>query len=152
MVVSPHFLVELFFLSSSLLFIKNREFSKEKEKAESRGDFQRLRQKKQMEEDLEGYMDWLTMAEEMGHVHSIQDGQKGLNVDVGKHKGDPVVMGLLKSTIFPLQQVLDGKEYYNSFKETEQQWRKSLWKIVQCKKKPEKFVLFFPKLYTFKKK
>ena len=109
MVVSPHFLVELFFLSSSLLFIKNREFSKEKEKAESRGDFQRLRQKKQMEEDLEGYMDWLTMAEEMGHVHSIQDGQKGLNVDVGKHKGDPVVMGLLKSTIFPLQQVLDGK-------------------------------------------
>ena len=152
MVVSPHFLVELFFLSSSLLFIKNREFSKEKEKAESRGDFQRLRQKKQMEEDLEGYMDWLTMAEEMGHVHSIQDGQKGLNVDVGKHKGDPVVMGLLKSTIFPLQQVLDGKEYYNSFKETEQQWRKSLWKIVQCKKKPEKFALFSPKLYTFKKK
>ena len=92
-----------------MLFIKYREFSKEKEKAESRGDFQKARQEKQMAEDLEGYMDWLTMSEEMGHFHSIQDGQKGLNVDVGKHKGDPVVMGLLKSTIFPLQQVLDGK-------------------------------------------
>ena len=106
--MSLSLLVDGFF---SLLLFQYREFSKEKEKAESRGDFQRLRQKKQMEEDLEGYMDWLTQADEMGHVHSIQDGQKGLNVDVGKHKGDPVVMGLLKSTIFPLQQVLDGKDH-----------------------------------------
>ena len=30
-----------------------REFSKEKEKAQSRGDFQRLRAKQQMEEDLQ---------------------------------------------------------------------------------------------------
>ena len=30
---------------------ENREFSKEREKAQSRGDFQKLRQKKQMEED-----------------------------------------------------------------------------------------------------
>ena len=28
--------------------------------------------------------------------------------NVGKAKGDPVVMGLLKSTMFPLQQVLEG--------------------------------------------
>ena len=42
---------------------ENREFSKEREKAQSRGDFQKLRQKKQMEEDLEGYMDWLCQAE-----------------------------------------------------------------------------------------
>ena len=27
----------------------------------------------------------------------------------GKNKGDPVVMGLLKSTMFPLQQVLEGE-------------------------------------------
>lgn len=84
-----------------------REFSKEREKAQSRGDFQKLRQKKQMEEDLEGYMDWLTQAEDL---ETVQQGEGGasLKVDVGKHKGDPVVMGLLKSTMFPLQQVLEG--------------------------------------------
>ena len=86
-----------------------REFSKEKEKAESRGDFQKLRQKKQMEEDLQGYMDWLTLADELETVRQ-GDGGTSLKVDVGKHKGDPVVMGLLKSTMFPLQQVLEGKQ------------------------------------------
>ena len=29
---------------------------------------------------------------------------------IGKNKGDPVVMGLLKSTMFPLQQVLEGED------------------------------------------
>ena len=86
----------------------NREFSKEREKAQSRGDFQKLRQKKQMEEDLEGYMDWLTQAEllEGPNVGLAKDdqGANSLKVDVGKAKGDPVVMGLLKSTMFPLQQ------------------------------------------------
>ena len=32
-----------------------------------------------------------------------------LRVTIGKNKGDPVVMGLLKSTMFPLQQVLEGE-------------------------------------------
>ena len=88
-----------------------REFSKEKEKAESRGDFQKLRQKKQMEEDLEGYMDWLTQAELLEGPNvglgKYAQGENSLKVDVGKAKGDPVVMGLLKSTMFPLQQVLE---------------------------------------------
>ena len=37
-----------------------REFSKEREKAQSRGDFQKLRAKQQMDEDLQGYMDWIS--------------------------------------------------------------------------------------------
>lgn len=40
-----------------------REFSKEREKAKARGDFQKLREKQQLEEDLRGYMDWITQAE-----------------------------------------------------------------------------------------
>ena len=32
-----------------------------------------------------------------------------LRVTIGKNKGDPVVMGLLKSSMFPLQQVLEGE-------------------------------------------
>jgi hypothetical protein len=86
-----------------------REFSKEREKTQSRGDFQKSRLKKQMEDDLEGYMDWLTIAEDMEALALAKDGTS-LKVDVGKHKGDPVVMGLLKSTMFPLQQVLEGRK------------------------------------------
>ena len=40
----------------------NREFSKEREKAKARGDFQKLREKQQIEEDLRGYLDWITQA------------------------------------------------------------------------------------------
>ena len=98
-----------YFLDMTILC---REFSKEREKAQSRGDFQKLRQKKQMEEDLEGYMDWLCQAELLDgpNVGLSKDaqGENSLKVEVGKAKGDPVVMGLLKSTMFPLQQVLEG--------------------------------------------
>jgi len=38
------------------------EFSKEREKAKARGDFKKLREKQQMEEDLKGYLDWITKA------------------------------------------------------------------------------------------
>lgn len=48
-----------------MLFDCAREFSKEREKAKARGDFQKLREKQQMEEDLCGYMDWITQAEDM---------------------------------------------------------------------------------------
>lgn len=40
----------------------NSEFSKEREKAKARGDFQKLREKQQIEEDLRGYLDWITQA------------------------------------------------------------------------------------------
>ena len=49
-----------------LLLLLSREFSKEREKAQARGDFQQARRKIQMEEDLNNYMEWLTTAEEMG--------------------------------------------------------------------------------------
>ena len=46
-------------VSPSLHF---REFSKEREKAKARGDFHKLREKQQIEEDLRGYLDWITQA------------------------------------------------------------------------------------------
>lgn len=42
-----------------------REFSKEREKAKNRGDFQKLREKQQIEDDLRGYLDWITQAEDI---------------------------------------------------------------------------------------
>ena len=42
-----------------------REFSKEREKAVARGELQDAQNKKQMEEDMCGYMDWLIEAEDV---------------------------------------------------------------------------------------
>ena len=105
-----------------------REFSKEREKAQSRGDFRKLKERKQMEEDLEGYMEWLAQAEDLepnGFGTKVQPGggvAHSLKVDVGKAKGDPVVMGLLKSTMFPLQQVLEGRRSHSPSPSAGQGW------------------------------
>lgn len=40
-----------------------REFTKEREKSRSRGEYQKLRERQQMDEDLKGYMEWITQAE-----------------------------------------------------------------------------------------
>lgn len=52
-----YILVILFFVAS------HREFTKEREKARSRGEFQKLRERQQLDEDLHGYMEWITHAE-----------------------------------------------------------------------------------------
>ena len=88
-----------------------------------------------MEEDLKGYLEWIQIAEELNggrKIYTVQSSmggsgggvnsnfagmeaamrsthQQSLKVELGKNKGDPVVMGLLKSTMFPLQQVLEGR-------------------------------------------
>ena len=114
--------ISFIFLLLFLLVPSYREFSKEREKAQSRGDFRKLKERKQMEEDLEGYMEWLAQAEDLEpNGFGGKDGHpagggvaNSLKVDVGKAKGDPVVMGLLKSTMFPLQQVLEGRTVADS--------------------------------------
>lgn len=47
------------------IWLPNREFSKEREKAQARGDFMKLRKKQQIEEDLRGYLEWITAAEDI---------------------------------------------------------------------------------------
>ncbi|XP_056645201.1 voltage-dependent calcium channel type D subunit alpha-1 isoform X9 [Diorhabda sublineata] len=49
---------------------------REREKAKARGDFHKLREKQQLEEDLRGYLDWITQAEDIepeGEDHQNQD-------------------------------------------------------------------------------
>jgi len=95
-----------FFVMNLILGVLSGEFSKEKEKAQSRGDFQRLRAQQQLEEDLQGYLDWLTQAEEMEAQE--QDVANAIKVDLGPNKKNPVMVGLLKSAMVPLQQVVDA--------------------------------------------
>ncbi|XP_072847568.2 voltage-dependent L-type calcium channel subunit alpha-1F isoform X2 [Pogona vitticeps] len=54
-----------FFVLNLVLGVLSGEFSKEREKAKARGDFQKLREKQQMEEDLKGYLDWIMQAEDI---------------------------------------------------------------------------------------
>uniref|UniRef100_A0A8C9SPC2 Voltage-dependent L-type calcium channel subunit alpha n=1 Tax=Scleropages formosus TaxID=113540 RepID=A0A8C9SPC2_SCLFO len=54
-----------FFILNLVLGVLCGEFTKEREKAKSRGEFQKLRERQQLDEDLKGYMDWITHAEIM---------------------------------------------------------------------------------------
>ncbi|XP_076641129.1 ca[2+]-channel protein alpha[[1]] subunit D isoform X4 [Halictus rubicundus] len=54
-----------FFVMNLILGVLSGEFSKEREKAKARGDFHKLREKQQIEEDLRGYLDWITQAEDI---------------------------------------------------------------------------------------
>ncbi|KAL2103740.1 hypothetical protein ACEWY4_000608 [Coilia grayii] len=60
-----------FFIINLVLGVLSGEFSKEREKAVARGELQKAQEKKQMEEDMVGYMDWLIEAEDMD-----EDGNK----------------------------------------------------------------------------
>ncbi|XP_065166003.1 voltage-dependent calcium channel type D subunit alpha-1 isoform X4 [Atheta coriaria] len=61
-----------FFVMNLILGVLSGEFSKEREKAKARGDFQKLREKQQIEEDLRGYLDWITQAEDIEPEHEKQ--------------------------------------------------------------------------------
>uniref|UniRef100_G3TCV8 Voltage-dependent L-type calcium channel subunit alpha n=1 Tax=Loxodonta africana TaxID=9785 RepID=G3TCV8_LOXAF len=65
-----------FFILNLVLGILSGEFTKEREKAKSRGTFQKLREKQQLEEDLRGYMSWITQ----GEVMDVEDLREGLDL------------------------------------------------------------------------
>uniref|UniRef100_A0A8C4L4Z1 Voltage-dependent L-type calcium channel subunit alpha n=1 Tax=Equus asinus asinus TaxID=83772 RepID=A0A8C4L4Z1_EQUAS len=62
-----------FFILNLVLGVLSGEFTKEREKAKSRGTFQKLREKQQLEEDLRGYMSWITQ----GEVMDVEDFREG---------------------------------------------------------------------------
>ena len=49
-----------------------REFSKEREKAASRGEYQKNKQLLQMNQDMKGYLDWITEAEDLDPLKEPQ--------------------------------------------------------------------------------
>jgi len=113
-----------FFVMNLILGVLSGEFSKEKEKAQSRGDFQRLRAQQQMEEDLQGYIDWITQAEEMAETEDLQN---AIKVDLSTAKQNNVVAGLLKSAMLPLQQVVDAKVTEEGARKPRKHIRQTAW-------------------------
>ncbi|XP_024943014.1 muscle calcium channel subunit alpha-1 isoform X2 [Cephus cinctus] len=68
-----------FFVMNLILGVLSGEFSKEREKAKARGDFHKLREKQQIEDDLRGYLDWITQAEDIepdADEPQLQDGKQ----------------------------------------------------------------------------
>lgn len=66
-----------FFVLNLVLGVLSGEFSKEREKARARGLFQKFREKQQLEEDLKGYLDWITQAEDIEPVNEDEDAAGG---------------------------------------------------------------------------
>uniref|UniRef100_A0A2M4CM90 Putative voltage-gated calcium channel alpha 1 subunit n=1 Tax=Anopheles darlingi TaxID=43151 RepID=A0A2M4CM90_ANODA len=66
-----------FFVMNLILGVLSGEFSKERTKAKNRGDFQKLREKQQIEEDLRGYLDWITQAEDIDPDNEASGNQEG---------------------------------------------------------------------------
>uniref|UniRef100_A0A3P8RYE4 Voltage-dependent L-type calcium channel subunit alpha n=1 Tax=Amphiprion percula TaxID=161767 RepID=A0A3P8RYE4_AMPPE len=80
-------LVGSFFVLNLVLGVLSGEFTKEREKAKSRGEFQKLRETQQLDEDLKGYMEWITQAEvidndqeRQGKTQSISSQTSGLGL------------------------------------------------------------------------
>ncbi|XP_022649428.1 muscle calcium channel subunit alpha-1-like isoform X5 [Varroa destructor] len=69
-----------FFVLNLVLGVLSGEFSKEREKAKARGDFHKLREKQQIEEDLRGYLDWITQAEDAEDKDELEDADAVLSV------------------------------------------------------------------------
>ncbi|XP_059394425.1 calcium channel, voltage-dependent, L type, alpha 1D subunit, a isoform X6 [Carassius carassius] len=71
-----------FFVLNLVLGVLSGEFSKEREKAKARGDFQKLREKQQLEEDLKGYLDWITQAEDIDPENEEEDEESKRNPSI----------------------------------------------------------------------
>ncbi|KAL2090513.1 hypothetical protein ACEWY4_012776 [Coilia grayii] len=54
-----------FFILNLVLGVLCGEFTKEREKSSRSGEYQKLRERQQLDEDLKGYMEWITQAEIM---------------------------------------------------------------------------------------
>ncbi|KRX25278.1 Voltage-dependent calcium channel type D subunit alpha-1 [Trichinella nelsoni] len=68
-----------FFVLNLVLGVLSGEFSKEREKARARGLFQKFREKQQLEDDLKGYLDWITQAEDIDLVNEEDEEQEAMD-------------------------------------------------------------------------
>jgi len=75
-----------FFVMNLILGVLSGEFSKEREKAKARGDFIKIREKQQMDEDFKGYMDWIRQAEDIDQEDDDLDEELSIrgNSRIGK--------------------------------------------------------------------
>uniref|UniRef100_A0A4W6EVF4 Voltage-dependent L-type calcium channel subunit alpha n=1 Tax=Lates calcarifer TaxID=8187 RepID=A0A4W6EVF4_LATCA len=104
-----------FFVLNLVLGVLSGEFSKEREKAKARGDFQKLREKQQLEEDLKGYLDWITQAEDIDPDNEDEADEESKRNR--KHLLPLPPVGVVKSNTRTLQSSVPAKR-------TARRWRR----------------------------
>uniref|UniRef100_A0A4W5K459 Voltage-dependent L-type calcium channel subunit alpha n=1 Tax=Hucho hucho TaxID=62062 RepID=A0A4W5K459_9TELE len=89
-------LIGSFFVLNLVLGVLSGEFTKEREKAKSRGEFQKLRETQQLDEDLKGYMEWITQAEVLDNDQEGK-GNKNMNTVTDFRPSSPSSLSLILS-------------------------------------------------------
>lgn len=75
-----------FFVLNLVLGVLSGEFAKEKARAQKSGEFQKFREKQQVEEAYNGYLDWITQAEDIeGDSESEEDEDKKSSRRTSRH-------------------------------------------------------------------
>lgn len=100
---------------SVCIYFGYSEFSKEREKAKARGDFHKLREKQQIEDDLRGYLDWITQAEDIepeADEPKTQDGKC--------ESGHPIISCDISSSDHPLVRLIFTAKQQNEIESTDQ--------------------------------
>ena len=79
-----------------------------------------MREKQQIEDDLRGYLEWITHAEDLDPEEANSDnstgaggksGEGALTIEVGPASGSiasPIVYSLIQSSILPIQHIMEG--------------------------------------------
>nr|XP_032624033.1 voltage-dependent P/Q-type calcium channel subunit alpha-1A isoform X11 [Chelonoidis abingdonii] len=79
----PLIIIGSFFMLNLVLGVLSGEFAKERERVENRRAFLKLRRQQQIERELNGYMEWISKAEEVILAEDETDEEQRLPFDVG---------------------------------------------------------------------
>ncbi|KAK2087477.1 Voltage-dependent P/Q-type calcium channel subunit alpha-1A [Saguinus oedipus] len=72
----PLIIIGSFFMLNLVLGVLSGEFAKERERVENRRAFLKLRRQQQIERELNGYMEWISKAEEVILAEDETDGEQ----------------------------------------------------------------------------
>ncbi|XP_045525614.1 muscle calcium channel subunit alpha-1-like isoform X1 [Pieris brassicae] len=121
-----------FFVMNLILGVLSGEFSKEREKAKNRGDFQKSRERQQFEEDLKGYLNWITVAEELdlendqGQKEQDQENQGNKNERINNEDSQTNINGNGEA-----QKTTTCKIYCKRFDKVNRRMRRTCRKAVK---------------------
>ncbi|XP_077694299.1 voltage-dependent P/Q-type calcium channel subunit alpha-1A [Eretmochelys imbricata] len=79
----PLIIIGSFFMLNLVLGVLSGEFAKERERVENRRAFLKLRRQQQIERELNGYMEWISKAEEVILAEDETEEEQRLPFDVG---------------------------------------------------------------------
>ncbi|VDP03539.1 unnamed protein product [Soboliphyme baturini] len=126
-----------FFVLNLVLGVLSGEFSKEREKARARGLFQKFREKQQLEDDLKGYLDWITQAEDIEPVNEEEETES-----TTREGANAAFRKLALFTLLSLLEPVEGEATDEGSKEefrTQSWWLKRIRRIKKLNRRCRRF-------------